>query len=112
MTSRLRRCAGNWGVRASARAPIEKQIEALLAAKRKIYASHPGFGREVFAYDTRRDTWRVVTRSPVAPQVTTFAVKWGEAVMIPSGEIRPGVRTPKVVRAVPTWNSDKLHPPR
>lgn len=83
------------------RSVIERQIEERLTAKRKIYGSHPGFGREVFAYDTRRNAWRVVTRSTVEPQVTTFAVKWGDAVVIPSGEVRPGVRTPKIVRALP-----------
>jgi SSS family solute:Na+ symporter len=83
---------------------LERHIEDRLAAKRKIYGNHPGFGREVFAYDTLRDAWRVVTRSTVEPQVTTFAVRWGDAIVIPSGEIRPGVRTPKIVRAVPVSN--------
>ena len=83
------------------RAAIERQIEQRLRAKKKIYDTHPGFGRDVFAFDTRQDTWRIVTRSPAEPQVTTFAVKWGEAIIIPSGEIRPGVRTPNVVRATP-----------
>jgi N-acetylneuraminic acid mutarotase len=87
---------------ATERSAIERQIEERLAAKRKIYGSHPGFGREVFAYDTRSNAWRVVTRSAVEPQVTTFAVKWGEAIVLPSGEVRPGVRTPKIVRAIPT----------
>ncbi len=86
---------------AGERTIIERQVEERLAAKRRIYGSHPGFGREVFAYDTLRDTWRVVTRSTVEPQVTTFAVRWGDEIVIPSGEIRPGVRTPKIVRAVP-----------
>ncbi len=81
----------------------EREIEARLQAKRKIYESHPGFGREVLAYDTRRDAWRVVTQAPAAttPQVTTTAVMWGGDVVIPSGEIRPGVRTPAVVRVTP-----------
>jgi SSS family solute:Na+ symporter len=87
---------------ATERSAIERQIEERLAAKRKIYGSHPGFGREVFAYDTRSNAWRVVARSAVEPQVTTFAVKWGEAIVLPSGEVRPGVRTPKIVRAIPT----------
>jgi SSS family solute:Na+ symporter len=86
---------------AGERSALERQIDERLAAKRRIYGSHPGFGREVFAYDTTSDAWRVVTRSTVEPQVTTFAVNWGNAVVIPSGEIRPGVRTPKIVRAVP-----------
>ncbi len=82
----------------------EREIQGRLQAKRKIYESHPGFGREVFAFDTRRERWRVVGQTPtaIAPQVTTTAVKWGEEIVIPSGEIRPGVRTAAVVRVTPT----------
>lgn len=83
------------------RSEIEREIGQRLAAKREIYAHHPGFGRDVFAYDSRRDAWRVVTRSGVEPRVTTAAVVWDDAIVIPSGEIRPGVRTPAIVRAVP-----------
>ena len=86
------------------RAKLEREIAERLAAKKKIYESHPGFGREVFSYDTARNVWRVVSRVPaeVAPPVTTTAVVWDRAVVIPSGEIRPGVRTPAVVRVKPT----------
>ncbi len=89
---------------AADRAVLEREIEQHLAAKRTIYGHHPGFGREVLAYDTRRDTWRVVDRAPGSPQVTTLAVKVGESILIPSGEIRPGVRTPAVVRVTPGRN--------
>ncbi len=85
------------------RASFEAKIAEKMAAKRTIYESHPGFGREVFAYHTQRDTWRVGATAPAAtsPQVTTTAVVWGDAIVIPSGEIRPGVRTPAVVRVTP-----------
>lgn len=76
------------------------EVEAGLAAKKAIYARHPGFAREVLAYDTLKNTWRVAAMTPerIAPQVTTFAVKHGNAILIPSGEIKPGVRTPDIVR--------------
>ena len=83
------------------RVQLQAEIDGLLEGKRKIYASHPGFGREVLAYDTGTDTWRVVTRAPVPLPVTTVAVKWGDAMVIPSGEIRPGVRTPAVIQVTP-----------
>jgi len=83
------------------RIALEREIETRLAAKRKIYAAHRGFARDVLAFDTRRETWRVVGTTPYAPQVTTFAVPWGDAVVLPSGEISPGVRTPGVFRARP-----------
>jgi N-acetylneuraminic acid mutarotase len=56
---------------------------------------HPGFSREVLAYDTRTDTWTVLDTEPVS-RVTTPAVQWGARIVIPSGEVRPGVRSPEV----------------
>jgi cyclically-permuted mutarotase family protein len=84
---------------AAARASTQRAIDEHLAAKKKLYETHPGFGREVLAYDVRRDAWRVVARAPLAPQVTTVAVPWGDATVFPSGEIKPGIRTPGVMRA-------------
>ena len=86
---------------ASERAVLEAAVETKLLAKRKIYESHPGFGREVLAYDTWSDRWRQVGTASGSPQVTTLAVRWDGAIIIPSGEIRPGVRTPAVVRVTP-----------
>jgi N-acetylneuraminic acid mutarotase len=84
---------------ASERAAREAEIEDHLRAKKKIYNAHPGFGREVFSYSARSDTWRVVARSPVPRAVTTFAAKQGDTILFPSGEIRPGIRTSEVIRA-------------
>lgn len=64
--------------------------------------NHPGFRREVLAYHTITDTWSVTgevaegTAGPIAP-VTTPLVKWNETVVFPGGEIRPGVRSAKVL---------------
>ena len=98
----LRTKLGSAGADGGSRAAIEREISERLAAKKKIYAAHSGFGREVFAYDTRRDTWRVAAQATLPPQVTTVAVRWGDAIVIPSGEVRPGVRTPSIVRAMPS----------
>lgn len=76
----------------------ENRITARLEAKRRTYENHPGFSRDVLTYDAERDRWQIVATSPATPQVTTMAVRWGEDIVIPSGEIRPGVRTPAIVR--------------
>ncbi|HUS93421.1 MAG TPA: sodium/solute symporter, partial [Phycisphaerae bacterium] len=55
----------------------------------------------VLAYHTITDTWALVGELPAGSQVTTAAVRWGEAVVIPTGEISPGVRTPRVLRGAP-----------
>ncbi len=68
----------------------EKAKEAIL------YNEHPGFSRKVWAYHTITNTWAVVDTLPFTSQITTNAVKWGKQVVIPSGEVSPGVRTSKV----------------
>lgn len=82
------------------RAALQREIDARLLAKKKIYETHPGFGREVLGYKPAKNTWRVVTRSPVPGQVTTIAVPWGKdgAIVIPNGEVRPGIRTAEVTQ--------------
>jgi N-acetylneuraminate epimerase len=71
---------------------------------------HPGFPAENFIYDVRSDQWRLHSvmpklrghltptgRTGVWPAVTTNTVLWRDGVVVPSGEIKPGVRTPKVL---------------
>lgn len=64
---------------------------------------HPGFPRTIWAYDTHADTWRNAGWLPrkVAVPVTVPVVMTGpRSFVIPSGEIKPGVRTTQVVRGV------------
>ena len=58
-------------------------------------SAHPGFPGETWAYDPGRDEWRAIGRMPKAT-VTVPVVEWYGRHVIPSGEIRPGVRTPAV----------------
>jgi N-acetylneuraminic acid mutarotase len=98
----IERGRGRWAeADAAVRGAIERDVEQHLAAKREIYARHPGFGREVFAYHVGRDTWRIVERAPGSLPVTTLAAKAGARIVIPSGEILPGVRTPEVIGVTP-----------
>lgn len=73
--------------------------------------SHPGFPIELYRYNTVTDQWSMAGEFPRQidpsgdsrqnggryPPVTTTVVEWGGQFVLPSGEIRPGVRTPKVV---------------
>ena len=67
---------------------------------------HPGFPKQVWAYNALTDSWR---KSGEVPQnhVTTQVAKWGEDYIIASGEVRPRVRTPVIwkVTAAPTASS-------
>ena len=83
---------------AEERAGLEAAIAAELAEKRKIYAAHPGFARAVRIFDARTEGWRVAGEMPPMPAVTTTAVRWGGDVVVPTGEIKPGVRTDAVWR--------------
>lgn len=58
-------------------------------------SEHPGFPRDVLAYHTLTDTWREMETMP-AGHVTTSVVSWDGTYIIPSGEIRPGVRSPAI----------------
>lgn len=57
---------------------------------------HPGFSRDVLAYHTITDTWVKAGQMEGRSPVTSTAVRWGDRIVIPPGEIRPGVRTPRV----------------
>ncbi len=62
---------------------------------------HPGFSRDVLAYHVITDTWAHMGTLPMG-QVTVPMVQQGDHVFIPSGEIRPGVRTAAVWQATPS----------
>lgn len=56
---------------------------------------HPGFPKQAWAYHTITDRWVQAGETP-ANHVTTSAVWWGDRIVIPSGEVRPRVRSAKV----------------
>jgi N-acetylneuraminic acid mutarotase len=61
---------------------------------------HRGFNRSVLRYDAGADRWSRCGEMPVA-QVTTPCVDWQGSWVVPGGEIRPGVRSPRVWRLTP-----------
>lgn len=58
-------------------------------------SKHPGFSKRVLSYDTKRGAWSVVGETP-ASRATLPTVVWDGLIVIPSGETRPGVRSPEV----------------
>jgi SSS family transporter len=74
---------------------------------------HPGFPDSILAYDTVTNTWAGAGRlprdvrddHPVNPTASTWAtvttpvVSWDGGILIPTGEIKPGVRSPQVLTA-------------
>ena len=76
---------------------------------------HPGFPPGILAYHTITNTWvragemlKATGPDPaddpnagVWPSVTTAATWWNDRLVVASGEVRPGVRTPRVLAAQP-----------
>lgn len=75
----------------------EHRKAELNEAKKALQSSHPGFSPEVLRYHTAEDAWSVVDSIPFEAPVTTTAIRWGNEVILPSGEIRAGVRSPKLL---------------
>lgn len=81
---------------------IENQKDSLLKVgllkeKDLFLSNHPGFSRQIISYDTLSGTCELVGEIPGESPVTTVAYPWKQNIAIPSGEIRPGVRTDKVI---------------
>jgi N-acetylneuraminate epimerase len=60
---------------------------------------HPGFPRDVLAYDPAHDTWKRAGEAPFSRATVPTAI-WRGALVVPSGESRPGFRSPDVWSAV------------
>lgn len=71
----------------------------LIQQKNTLQSSHPGFSKEILMYNSESNEWAAAGCIPFDSPVTTTAVKWGDKVIIPSGEIRAGVRTPQILSA-------------
>ncbi|MFO0808250.1 MAG: hypothetical protein U0746_06480 [Gemmataceae bacterium] len=56
---------------------------------------HRGFTKVVLRYDASTNRWNDAGELP-APRVTVPCVRWGASWVVPSGEMRPGVRSPEV----------------
>jgi N-acetylneuraminate epimerase len=56
---------------------------------------HPGFPRGIQALDLRDERWVQLGDAP-ASRATLPVVEWNGLFVLPSGEIRPGVRSPEV----------------
>jgi N-acetylneuraminate epimerase len=73
----------------------EGKRQKLIAKKNETQSGHPGFNREILMYDISLDSWTVQGSIPFDTPVTTTAIKTKNKVIIPSGEIKAGVRTPR-----------------
>lgn len=82
-------------------ASSEEEKTDLTAKKNELVINHKGFNRSMLLYDTLSDSWTKIGELPFPAHVTTSVVKWGENLVLPSGEIRPGIRTPYIMLGKP-----------
>ncbi|MFZ5429678.1 MAG: sodium:solute symporter family transporter [Bacteroidota bacterium] len=61
-----------------------------------LWINHPGFNQKILIYNTVTDTWFDEGNWDGDPVAVMPAVQWGGAVIVPGGEIRPGIRTPEI----------------
>lgn len=61
---------------------------------------HPGFSRKIISYNVRTKETMKWGECPYPIPVTTHLVTQNDTIYITSGEIRPGVRTPLILRGV------------
>lgn len=79
-----------------ANATNEKQKQQFIQEKNYLVKHHQGFNNRIFAYDTHTKQWTKSIRLPFTASVTTASLLDGNKFYIFSGEIRPGVRSPKI----------------
>lgn len=82
-----------------AKQPTHANTAAWTAQRNALQTNHPGFRREVWQYRTDTRQWTVVEQLPFPTPVTTTAVSLGSSIILPSGEVSPGVRTP-IIRLI------------
>jgi cyclically-permuted mutarotase family protein len=87
---------------------LNQQIKSLQAKLDSLTAHASAYSDDILAYHPNSDTWRKAGSIPAPSPVTTDAVKWKHTVVIPSGEIYPGVRTPHILRGT-VKSTDKRH---
>ncbi|WP_316821841.1 galactose oxidase [Pedobacter gandavensis] len=68
----------------------------LTAEKNQLSIHHKGFYKGILCYDILKNTWSKLGEMPFPAQVTATATKWNHDIIISSGEVQPGVRTPNI----------------
>lgn len=75
----------------------EAQKAKLTEEKNRILSAHPGFAKTVWAMDLSVKSWYKLGDIKGESAVTTTAILKDKFIIIPSGEIRAGVRTDQIL---------------
>lgn len=77
----------------AAHASDSSERAALMERKDSLMLHHPGFSRHMLAYLPDQDRWEFLGDMPYASPVNTRALLLGRLLVIPMGELRPGLRS-------------------
>lgn len=77
--------------------PVKKK--ELNDRKAEVQRLHPGFSKVCRKYDLKKKKWLPVAPMEGESPVTTTALTYRDLILIPSGEIRAGVRTGRILIA-------------
>lgn len=71
-----------------------KEKEQLKLKLREEFVSHHGFSPTIIEFDSQKKTWKKVGKvSNYLLPVCTSALWWKDKIIIPAGEIKPGIRS-------------------
>ena len=68
----------------------------LTVVKNNLQKTHPGFSKDVLAYDATLNKWSPYAQLNFTGPVTTNAFLFNHKILLPVGEIKPGIRTPYI----------------
>jgi N-acetylneuraminic acid mutarotase len=68
----------------------------LTVVKNNLQKTHPGFSKDVLKYNSVSNTWGPYAQLSFTAPVTTHAFINNNKIYLPAGEIKPGIRTPKI----------------
>ena len=71
--------------------------------------NHRGFSKDVLCYHADTDIWSVAGQLKDTPPVTTSVAPWHGEYLFFNGEVRPGVRTPRVFALTPPGPNGTAH---
>jgi N-acetylneuraminic acid mutarotase len=77
----------------------EKSKASLINQKNQLLSNHPGFSKAVLAYNPSTGICKAIGEIPFPSPVTTTALIYQDTIILPTGEIRAGVRTPTLLTA-------------
>lgn len=72
---------------------IKKELTAI---KNNLQKTHPGFSKDVLKYNSVSNNWEPYAQLSFTAPVTTHAFIKKNTIFLPLGEIKPGIRTPKI----------------